>query len=100
MLDLIVRALAWVLSLCLPSPHGRHRAVPAPAVTPAAPSIPSPPCRFTERLDGEASRLIRPYVLTPEERRRQRERRRAACLATVGIDTGPRHIHGVRVGAA
>ncbi|WP_320778781.1 hypothetical protein [Streptomyces sp. CRN 30] len=103
MLDLTVRLLAWVLTLCMPSPRGRHRAATVPAqnsVTAHVPKIAPPPCRFTERLDGETSRLVRPYLLTPEERRRQRERRRALCLATVGIDTGPRHIHGVRVGAA
>lgn len=66
MLDLIVRILAWVLSLCTPPPPGRHRLA----------------------------------ALTPEEHRRQRERRRALYLATLGIDTGPRHIHGVRVPVA
>ncbi|MFD7292559.1 hypothetical protein ACFV9W_04655 [Streptomyces sp. NPDC059897] len=34
------------------------------------------------------------------EHRRQRERRRALYLATLGIDTGPRYIHGVRIPAA
>ncbi|GAA2242735.1 hypothetical protein GCM10010145_06330 [Streptomyces ruber] len=100
MLDLTVRLLAWVLNICMPSPRGRHRAATAVPAPVPAPRILPPPCRFTERLDGEARRLIRPYVLTPDERRRQRERRRALCLATVGIGTGPRRIHGVRVGAA
>ncbi|GGY90718.1 hypothetical protein [Streptomyces poonensis] len=84
MLDLIVRLLACVLSLCMPSPRGRHRAVPPPVltITPTpTPVLAPPPCRFTERLDGGASRLIRPYLLTPEEHRRQRERRRALRLA-------------------
>ncbi|MEW2394572.1 hypothetical protein [Streptomyces sp. NPDC046862] len=89
MLDPIVRALAWVLNTLLPTPPGRHRAGSTP-----------PPPRFTERLDGTASALVRPYVLTSAERRHQRARRRALCLATLGIDTGPSHIHGVRVGAA
>jgi hypothetical protein len=31
------------------------------------------------------------------QRRQQRRRRRAAWLASVGIDNGPRVIHGVRV---
>ncbi|MGW0824230.1 hypothetical protein [Streptomyces sp. NPDC002845] len=97
MLDLTVRALTWVLNLCTPSPRGRHRAgtVPLPRLTP-------PPPRFTERIDGGTSALVRPYVLSPDERehRRQRARRRALYLATLGIDTGPTHIHGLRVGAA
>jgi hypothetical protein len=37
--------------------------------------------------------MIRPYLLTPE----QRQRRRALWLATYGIDVGPRHIHGMEV---
>ncbi|WP_281181976.1 hypothetical protein [Streptomyces chattanoogensis] len=51
-------------------------------------------------LRGEDSPLIRPYVLTPEERqerRLQRGRRRALWLAVHGIDAGPRWIHGVEV---
>ncbi|GAA3806800.1 hypothetical protein ACFS5L_42625 [Streptomyces phyllanthi] len=95
MLDLIVRALAWVLNTFLPTPPGRHRAGNTPP-----PHIVPPPPRFTERLDGAASALVRPYVLTPHERRHQRARRRALCLAALGTDTGPSHIHGVRVGAA
>ncbi|WP_425830112.1 hypothetical protein [Streptomyces fractus] len=46
-----------------------------------APVLPGgPPPRFTERLDGAASAIVRPYVY----------------LATVGIDVGPRPelIHG------
>jgi len=90
MLDLIVSTLAWVLSLCTPHPRGRHRlgAGPPLRITPLA-----PPPRFTERLDGNASRLVRPYVLSPAEHRR------AACLATRGIDVGPQPIHAVRVPA-
>ncbi|WP_326597871.1 hypothetical protein [Streptomyces sp. NBC_01803] len=51
--------------------------------------------------------LVRPYMLTPEERqqrrdaeraeRLRRERRRTLWLATHGIDMGPRWIHGVEV---
>ncbi|MEV0225504.1 hypothetical protein [Streptomyces sp. NPDC050704] len=96
MLDLIVRFLAWVLTLCTPRARGRHRFGALPPLR----IIPVPPPRFTEVLDGNASRLVRPYVLDPAERRHQRERRRATYLATLGIDVGPDHIHGVRVPAA
>jgi hypothetical protein len=98
MLDLIVRVLAWMLSICTPSPRGRHRLGATPPLR-FLPTPPAPP-RFTELLDGNASRLVRPYVLDSAEHRRQRERRRAARLATLGIDVGPKHIHGVRVPAA
>ena len=96
MLDFILRTLARMLILCTPRPRGRHRlGTPPPLrITPLA-----PPLRFTELLDGNASRLVRPYVMDPAEHRRQRERRRAARLATLGIDVGPKHIHGVRVPA-
>ncbi|WND35872.1 hypothetical protein RI578_16930 [Streptomyces sp. BB1-1-1] len=87
---LTARLLAWMLSICTPSrPRGRHRLGTAPPLR----FIPAPPPRFTEILDGNASRLVRPYVLDPAERRR------AAHLATLGIDVGPRHIHGVRIPA-
>lgn len=96
MLDLTLRALAWVLSLCLPAPAGRHRATTTTPPKPTARPIGAAPCRHTERLDGAAHPLVRPYVLTHAERRRQRERRRALYLATIGIDVGPRPelIHG------
>ncbi|MFC4464972.1 hypothetical protein ACFPH6_10525 [Streptomyces xiangluensis] len=96
MLDLTLRLLAWMLSICTPRPRGRHRL----GTTPPLRYIPAPPPRFTELLDGSASRLVRPYVLDPAEHRRQRERRRALYLATLGIDAGPTHIHGIRVPAA
>ncbi|MBC2907184.1 hypothetical protein [Streptomyces cupreus] len=96
MLDLTLRLLAWVLGICTPSPRGRHRLGAEPPLR----FTPAPPPRFTELLDGNASRLVRPYVLDPDEHHRQRERRRAAYLATLGIDVGPTRIHGVRVPAA
>ncbi|WP_320776679.1 hypothetical protein [Streptomyces sp. CRN 30] len=66
MADLIVQLLTWVLNLCIPHPPGRHRAgdLIAPRFV-----VPPPPPRFTERLDGSASAVVRPYVLSPEERR-------------------------------
>jgi hypothetical protein len=98
MLDLIVRALAWALSLCTPRPRGRHRlaSLPPLRINPTPP----PPPRFTELLDGTASRLVRPYVLDPTELRRQREHSRAARLSTLGTDASPRHLHSGRQPAA
>lgn len=95
MLDLTLRCLARVLSICTPRPQGRHRL----GAERLRRVIPSPPARFTEALDGSASALVRPYVLTLDERGRRRERRRALYLASLGIDTGPQCIHGIRVGA-
>ncbi|WP_018536616.1 hypothetical protein [Streptomyces sp. MspMP-M5] len=53
-------------------------------------------------LRGEDTPLVRPYVLTPAERRERRlrrERRRVLWLAVHGIDVGPRWIHGMKVAA-
>ena len=97
MLDLIVRTITWVLSLCTPRPRGRHRlrVLPPLRTTPAL-----PPPRFTELLDGNASHLVRPYVLNAAECHHRRECRRAAYRATFGIHVDPEHMHGVRVPAA
>lgn len=94
MRDSIARFLQWALAICTPHPRGRHR-----AGTPPVRHTPSLPLPFTELLDGSAQLLVRPYVLDPEELRRQRARRRALYLATLGIDVGPQNIHGVRVAA-
>lgn len=113
---LIVRALCAVLSAVLPS-RGRHRAsatpthapfkvTSAPIAAPAAPTpTPVPPVarRAPETpLRGEDIGLVRPYVTLLFERRErqaQDERRTALALATIGIDVGPRVIHGVRLPA-
>ncbi|MEV0370771.1 hypothetical protein AB0I10_13220 [Streptomyces sp. NPDC050636] len=110
------------MRLILP-PFGRHRAAETyatsepRAVTPSgrlihvpmvrgedAPTLALPrvTVRHSGLLRGEDTALIRPYLLTPEERqerRAQRERRRALILATYGIDAGRRLIHGVEVTA-
>ncbi|MFE9649884.1 hypothetical protein ACFYO0_38395 [Streptomyces sp. NPDC006365] len=92
----ILRLLAWMLSICTPRPRGRHRLGSVPPLR----FVPAPPPRFAGLLDGSTSRPVRPYVLDPAEHRRQRERRRALYLATLGIDVGPTRIHGIRVPAA
>ncbi|MER6014798.1 hypothetical protein [Streptomyces bluensis] len=110
-----IAALCTLLLRLLLPPHGRHRAArrgiaapltPAADTAHSASSEPSPhpqPPR-TPLLRGEDSPLVRPYVLTPAERRarkdhrhQQRQRRRALWLAVHGIDVGPRRIHGVEV---
>ncbi|CAM5500059.1 hypothetical protein SVIOM74S_00270 [Streptomyces violarus] len=84
-----------MLSLCTHSPEADTASTPGhPADHPTAPS------HFTEVLTGNVSHLAPPYVLDSTENRRRRERRRAAHLATSGIDTRPKHIHGIRVPAA
>lgn len=67
-----------------PHPRGRHRL----GVIPPLRFTPVPPPRFSGVLRGRAA-----------EHRRQRERRRALYLATLGIDIGPDRIHGVPVTA-
>ncbi|MGW8374347.1 hypothetical protein [Streptomyces sp. ODS28] len=44
-------------------------------------------------LDGDASPLVRPYLVAYE----QAERRTALSLALDGVDVGPWVIHGVTV---
>lgn len=54
-------------------------------------------CRPERTLDGDASRLVCPYVVAAE----QAERRAALGLALDGADVpGPMWIHGMQVGAA
>ncbi|MFD4522683.1 hypothetical protein ACFWP7_01830 [Streptomyces sp. NPDC058470] len=97
----ILRLLTWILTALTPHPSGQHRA----AHLTRHPSAPLTPqlLHHADLLDGLASPLVRPYLLGNAEsyleRRRQRERRRALYLATLGIDVGPAHIHGIPVGA-
>lgn len=89
-------------------PHGRHRAPDGcPVLRGAdAPTLTLPRLTRTSSLApwvGQDDTLIRPYVLSPEERaerregRSQGERRRALWLASHGVDVGPRRVHGVEV---
>lgn len=70
-----LRAL-WTLVF----PSGRHRATK----TEGAPPIPNPSKDATTRLPRA-------------EQRERTRRRRSLWLASVGIDNGPRWIHGVEV---
>ncbi|MEV0371175.1 hypothetical protein AB0I10_15315 [Streptomyces sp. NPDC050636] len=98
---------AWIfellLGLLLPA-RGRHRSAGAPPAMGCtdAPTLVLPRVTAGQQglLRGEDTALIRPYVLTPEERqerRLQRGRRRSLWLAVHGYDAGPRWIHGVEV---
>ena len=102
----IARLVALLLRLLWPA-SGRHRLsvgagelhAPAQASAAAPRRHPSP---HEALIRGEDSPLVRPYLLTHEQRvqtRRQRARRRTLWLAVHGIDVGPRHIHGVEVGS-
>ncbi|MGG2463829.1 hypothetical protein ACO0M4_29215 [Streptomyces sp. RGM 3693] len=103
MLHTIRTIFESLLGLLLPS-RGRHRSAGAPpaAEHPDTPTLAIPRVPVEQRwLRGEDVALIRPYVLTPEqrqERRLQRGRRRALWLSVHGIDAGSRWIHGVEVG--
>ncbi|MFE4610025.1 hypothetical protein ACFRK5_17000 [Streptomyces niveus] len=97
MRDLIARALTWMLRLLLPA-QGRHSATatpptPEPAhVNPWDTPWPTPtPKRVDDLyapLDGEEIRLVRPYALTEFTMKLGviHERRRAAELASLGVD--------------
>jgi hypothetical protein len=94
--------LAAILSLFLPG-RGAHRADPAPARTSCPPppaSSPAPARRprlyLAEAIAADGQPLVRPYVVVWENERDdrerwrlQRQRRRAAVLATRGQDCFP-----------
>ncbi|MDI3386519.1 hypothetical protein QIS99_09880 [Streptomyces sp. B-S-A8] len=107
----IARLLESVLRFLLPAPPGRHR---LPAEPPAAAHPVAAPVVRIPVLRGEDSPLVRPYVIAHERREeqqrrrqeeqwqellRQRARRRELWLALLGVDIGPRLIHGVEVSA-
>ncbi|WP_326752872.1 hypothetical protein OIE73_13925 [Streptomyces hirsutus] len=109
MLHRIARLVEPLLRLLWPAAgrhrhRNRHRAGGAarPTPVPAAPVAPGRrPSPHEALLQGEDSRLVRPYLLAHERRmqaRQQRARRRTLWLAVHGIDVGPRRIHGVDVG--
>ncbi|MGW0560923.1 hypothetical protein ACWDZ4_09860 [Streptomyces sp. NPDC003016] len=103
MRDRIARALAWALSVLTPRRPGRHSATflaelpepttePAPPVDPWSKPWPTPTPEHIRTLftplRGEDVMLTRPHVLaeTTMELGVIGERRRAAALATLGVD--------------
>ncbi|MXM68492.1 hypothetical protein GR925_35055 [Streptomyces sp. HUCO-GS316] len=106
-----IESLLLALVRALLPARGRHRAVPVPPqppVTALLAAAPVSPVRRPGRpLDDvrpfeHNTPLVRPYLLTPDERherKQKRRRRRALWLAAYGIDVGPRHIHGMEVSA-
>ncbi|MHA5052310.1 hypothetical protein [Streptomyces sp. SD15] len=100
--ELLLLALVRAL---LPA-RGRHRAAQVQPPGQGSPLAPASPLLSGRPLDvwpfEPDTHLVRPYLLTPQERherRLRRQRRRALWLAVHGIDVGPRHIHGVEVPA-
>ncbi|WP_235449298.1 hypothetical protein [Streptomyces sioyaensis] len=97
----IAKIFESLLRLLLPA-RGRHR--PSGSL-PAVRSEEAPTltlarvlCESEGSMRGEDAALIRPYVLTPEERHKRRSewgRRRRLLFVTSGIDAGPRWIHGL-----
>lgn len=93
--------LAAILALFLPA-RGAHRAAAPPPLLPSScPPAPEPPPVITcphpaDVITADGMPLVRPYVAEWERerderdrRRLQRERRRAAVLATLGQDYVP-----------
>ncbi|MFJ8505936.1 hypothetical protein [Streptomyces avermitilis] len=102
-------SLLLALARALLPARGRHRAVPlrlrgrdhlsTPAT--ASPLRPRRPLDVQQPFELDTP-LVRPYLLTSEERRERRlrrQRRHALWLAVHGVDVGPRRIHGVEVPA-
>ncbi|MFJ8807406.1 hypothetical protein [Streptomyces sp. NPDC102490] len=93
--------LAAILALFLPA-RGAHRAAaPPPLPHTSCPTAPEPPPVITsphpaDVITADGMPLVRPYVVEWERerdeldrRRLQRERRRAAVLASLGQDYVP-----------
>ena len=101
----IARLFLPLLRLLFPA-AGRHRAAGAPPVAADRHDAPRavPPLRSPARppalLRGEDSPLVRPYVLSAEERQEPRRgRQRTLRLAVHGVDVDPRRLREVEVAA-
>ncbi|MGW6567059.1 hypothetical protein [Streptomyces sp. NPDC054975] len=119
MRNLIAALLAWLLGVLVPG-SGRRRSGALPATPPSArrteevrpvlrerfgprerTARPRSPYGLTETLDGEATALIRPYLVECE-RQEERARQRWRCLSLVmaadfGIDLDTRDVHATGV---
>ncbi|MFJ2131641.1 hypothetical protein ACIO8F_26160 [Streptomyces sp. NPDC087228] len=85
MRDLIAHTLAWVLSVLAPRRPGRHSA--EFLAEPSEPAPVSPWSRpWTSPTKEEAAAIFRQQAETTMELGVIRERRRAAALATLGVD--------------
>ncbi|MGP3982062.1 hypothetical protein [Streptomyces sp. KR80] len=101
----IARCLAWVRAFFAFRTRERHETGPQARTYRSArklvvrpwdpPHAPWARRRRPDRpIDGDATVMVRPYLVAEE----QRQRRSALLLATVGIDApGPYVIHGVEV---
>jgi hypothetical protein len=87
MRDAIARALSRVLSLLVPRRPGRHSAEYLACCVPTGPIHESPWARpWTGPTKEEARALFQQQAETTIELTVVRERRRAAALATLGVD--------------
>jgi hypothetical protein len=87
MRDAIARVLAWALSLLTPRRPGRHTAEYLACCVPTGPIDVSPWSKpWTGPTKDEARALFQQQAETTIEVTAVRERRRAAALATLGID--------------
>lgn len=85
--------IAWLLSLFLPA-RGKRRGTPAPTAPTRTVSrpLPTPRAPRPEVINADGMPLVRPYLVhweRQQEAHRQRERRRAAVLASLGQDYIP-----------
>ncbi len=101
MFNATARFLVPLLRLLFPA-RGCHRsagALPATGYEDARTlMLPRVPAKQQGVLRGEDSALIRPYILTPEERQQRAQRgRRTSWPPAHGADAVPRWIHGVEV---
>lgn len=87
MRDAIARALSWVLSFFVPRRPGRHSAEYLVCCVPTGPVHESPWSKpWTGPTKEEARALFQRQAETTIELAAIRERRRAAALATMGVD--------------
>jgi hypothetical protein len=92
----IDRWFGWIRAVFGPRSPGRHSRGYRALAAPVRPSGVRRPRPIAALWDGDRLAVVRPYVIANEQRQ-QEQRRRALLLATLGVDVGPRVIHGVEV---